>query len=344
MRVRFQFLAALIMWPFTFGVLSGQDVQVETVVDGLTHPCGLAIQPKTGTVFVADSGAGRIVRVVDGKLEEVVVDFPLDEYGKGPKYKIGPLGLAFIDQDTLIVGGGGNPDDKEIVRVYSIPKPGTDAISADNMEASFGLSASENEMAEGNYFGVVLGEFGLYVTCNGDDAQGWITKADVKEKQLSNFRRFIPTTERTQQKAPVAITKNSRGELVVGQMGSVDQAGDGGLGIYNAKSGKLLSLFATDLSDLCGLAFSPKTGLLYGTDFAWASHDAGTGVNSAAGLFRLDADRFSQKPRVKSTRILELDKPTALTFAEDGTLFITIFDSAKGGKPTGRLLKVAPGL
>lgn len=68
----------------------GQDVKVETVVGGLTNPCGVAVQPETGVVFISDSGAGRVVRVVDGKLEAVITGFPKDVYGKGPMYDIGP--------------------------------------------------------------------------------------------------------------------------------------------------------------------------------------------------------------------------------------------------------------
>ncbi len=85
----------------------GQDVKVETVVGGLTNPCGVAVQPETGVVFISDSGAGRVVRVVDGKLEPVITGIPKDVYGKGPMYDIGPLGLVFLDKTTLAVGDGG---------------------------------------------------------------------------------------------------------------------------------------------------------------------------------------------------------------------------------------------
>ena len=59
------------------------EATVDTVAGGLTNPCGVAIQPGTGTIFVADSGAGRVVRIVDGKAEAVITDFPVDSYGKG---------------------------------------------------------------------------------------------------------------------------------------------------------------------------------------------------------------------------------------------------------------------
>lgn len=100
----------------------GQDkVEVKTVVERLNNPCGVAIQPGTGHVFVSDSGALRVIRIVDGKAEPVITGFPKDTYGKGPIYDIGPLGLVFIDKDTLAVGGGGKIDGEEMLRVYKIP-------------------------------------------------------------------------------------------------------------------------------------------------------------------------------------------------------------------------------
>ena len=69
---------------------------------------------KTGDVFVSDSAASRVIRVNgDGEQQDVVTDFPQSTYGKGPIYNIGPLGLAFIDDTTLVVGGGGLPDGEE---------------------------------------------------------------------------------------------------------------------------------------------------------------------------------------------------------------------------------------
>ena len=64
------------------------------------------------------SGAGRIVRIElsTGKVEDVITGFKQDVYGKGPMYDIGPLGLAFLDANTLVVGGGDLP------RVERIPQ------------------------------------------------------------------------------------------------------------------------------------------------------------------------------------------------------------------------------
>ena len=80
--------------------------KMDVVMDGLNNPCGVTVQPETGHVFVSDSAGGRVLRIVDGKPQDVITGFPKDVYGKGPKYDIGPLGLVFVDKDTLVVGGG----------------------------------------------------------------------------------------------------------------------------------------------------------------------------------------------------------------------------------------------
>ena len=312
---------------------SQADVKTETVVGKLTNPCGVAVQPGTGHVFVADSGAKRVIRVVDGKAEDVIVDFPLDVYGKGPMFDIGPLGLAFVDADTLVIGGGGNVDDKELLRVYTVPKAGSPAIKASDMKASFGLEANEDLKAEGNYYGVAVGKGGIYVTCNGDDTKGWVAKADVKKNEVSNFRRFIATKEATEVDAPVAVTMSPRGEVVVGQMGEITVPEDGLLTFYNAKEGKMLLNLETGLSDITGLAYSPKNGLLYATDFAWPGTDK-------AGLFRLDKDGQKKKVSIKVKQVTKLDKPTALAFAKDGTLYVTVIETVEGNNE-GKLLKIA---
>jgi len=289
------------------------DAKVETVVGSLNNPCGIAIQPETGTIFVADSGAGRIVKIVDGKLQNVVTDFPIDVYGKGPKYNIGPLGIGFLGKNTLIVGGGGNIDDKERLRVYDVSGG---AKKASDMVAGFGLKANADLKAEGNYYGVAVLDSGIFVTCNGDDTKGWVAKANHKKGKVKNFKRFIASKEATEVDAPVAITSDSKGNVVVGQMGEISIPEDGLVTFYNAKSGKMTANYETGLNDITGLAYS-KSGKLYATDFSWLDTKKG-------GLFVVNLEDE------EADKVVALDKPTAMVFGADGALFITIIGSNGG--------------
>src|SRR5688572_14432925 len=87
------------------GVANSQDEKAaspspETVVSGLNGPSGIAIQPETGVVFVAESGAGRIGRIVDGKLEQVIEGIRDDASADGVADTRGKVSLAFVDKQT----------------------------------------------------------------------------------------------------------------------------------------------------------------------------------------------------------------------------------------------------
>ena len=316
------------------------ETEVETVIDGLNNPCGVAIQPGTGDIFVADSGAGRVIRVVDGKASDVIVGFPSDVYGKGPMYNIGPLGLLFLDEKTLVVGGGGKPDGEELLRVYEVPDAGAEAIKADDLKQSFSLAASDELKGEGNFYALTKTDSAIYVTCNGDDTKGWVARATLDGTKIGAFERYLATKEATEVDAPVGITTSPRGELVVGQMGEITVPGDALLTFYSEDKKILLNL-ETGLHDITALAYSTqkrgKKRQLYALDFAWNDTTQG-------GLFRLVGKNKNQE--VNAKKIASLDKPTALVFAEDGTAYITVIGTAEEGsdaKP-GKLLKIAPGL
>ncbi len=307
---------------------------VEDVVGGLNNPCGLAIQPGTGDLFVADSGAGRVVRIDNGKAVNVITDFPEDIYGKGPKYAIGPLGLVFLDKNTLVVGGGGNVDDGEMLRVYKVPAKGK-SIKASKMKVSFKLPASKELKAEGNYYGVAATDDAIFVTCNGDDTKGWVAKARFSGATVKDFRRSIPTKEATEVDAPVAVTVDPKGQVVIGQMGEITVPEDGLVTVYNAKSGKMVGNYEVGLSDITGLAYSSKKkNALYATDFAW--HDTSQG-----GLFQLVESGSGNDKVLEPKKIVSLDKPTAMAFGKDGTLYITVIGT---GEKNGKVVKIKPGL
>jgi sugar lactone lactonase YvrE len=308
--------------------IAQDGLKVETVLSDLDNPSGIAIQPETGTVFVSDSGASRIIKVVDGKAEPVITDFPVDVYGKGPKYNIGPLGLAFIDQNTLVVGDGSLPDGEEMLRVYDL-KDQKEAIKADKMKANYKLAATDDIKGEGNFYALAVTPDAIYVTCNGDDTKGWVSRAAYKGSDVSGFERYLATKEATEVDAPVGITVSPRGELVVGQMGEINVPNDSLLTFYDPASKEKLLNLKTELHDITALAYSPR-GQLYALDFAWADTKQG-------GLFQMLSEGDKG---MKTKKILELDKPTAMAFDSEGALYITVIGEEKKGK----LLKVAPGL
>ena len=322
-------IGVLLITCLTLGSAVVTAAEVSTVLEGLNNPCGIAVQPGTKHVFVSDSAAGRVVRVVDGKAQDVIVGFPQDIYGKGPMYNIGPLGLVFLDKNTLVVGGGGRPDGEEKIRVYKVPAAGQDAIKADNMEAGFELPPTDETKGEGNFYALAATSNAVYATCNGDDTKGWVAKLTItSDGSYGSYERFIATKEATEVDAPVGITMNPQGQIAVGQMGEITIPHDSLLTFYDT-NGKMLLNLETELFDITALAYSPANGQLYATDYAWM--DTGEG-----GLFQLIADG-EQGLSVK--KVESLDKPTAMAFGEDGVLYVTVFGSGDGN--SGKLLKVS---
>jgi DNA-binding beta-propeller fold protein YncE len=325
------------------GYASAEDAKVETVLSGLSNPAGVAVQPKTATVFVSDSAKGSVIRVVDGKAQDVVTGSPEDVYGKGPMYDIGPLGLAFLDENRLVVGDGGFKDGDECLRIFTVPAPGAAALNYEkDAKAKLGPLAAKGEeiKGEGNLYGVAATATAIYVTCNGDDTKGWVAKATINGTKFGPLERSIATKEAVEVDAPVGITISPRGEIVIGQMGEINKPHDSLLTFYSATTGKKILNLETGLYDISGVAYSPKTGLLYATDFAWMSPGDG-------GLYRLDSEKDGGTQSIKATKIASLDKPTALAFAPDGTLYITVIGPKKEGENAskeGALVKIAPGL
>ncbi len=297
------------------------------LVTNLENPSGVVVDPATGHVYVASRFAVyRYIPATD-KPHDIKIEiagYPTDVYGKGPMYNIGPLGVA-VKGDWLIVGDGSRPDGEELVRIYKIgAEPPAMPRKEDEAEFTLGpIKAGEQSvMGEGNYYGVaVIGET-IFLTANGDDTKGWIAKSDVKDGAPGELTPFIATKELLEVDAPAAATVSPDGkELVVSQMGEINVEGDSLLTFYDPADGKLLRKLTTGLSDIVGLAYSPKSGKLYATEFSWIDTTKGA-------LYRLDIDGETVTP----VKILDLDKPTGLAFDKEGKrLYITVFGTGEEG-------------
>ena len=165
----------------------------------------------------------------------------------------------------------------------------------------------------------------------------------MKNGVLGELTPFIATKVATEVDAPVGIAINRRGHIVVGQMGEINKPRDSLLTFYSPNDGKMLMNLETNLFDIAGLAYTPAsagqanpTDRLYAVDFAWMDEKEG-------GLYRLDQTLGEDGTQsVHAVRITSLDKPTALAFAPNGTLYVTVYGTREEGsteKP-GKLLKI----
>lgn len=300
--------------------------QKKVLVTNLENPSGVAVDPASGQVFIASRyGVYRYnPTTTPHSMNLEIVDGQKDVYGKGPKYDIGPLGLT-IKGDWLIVGDGSRPDGEELVRIYKFTaEPPAKPLNEDTAAFTLGpiKAGEESAKGEGNFYGVAVVGDSIFVTCNGDDTKGWIARAEIKDGVPGKLTPFIATKEVLEVDAPAAATVSPDGkELVVSQMGEITVPGDSLLTFYNPTDGKLIRSLKTGLSDVVGLAYSPKSGKLYATDFSWIDTTKGA-------LYRLDIEGENVTP----VKIIDLDKPAGIAFDKEGKrLYVTVFGTGEEG-------------
>jgi DNA-binding beta-propeller fold protein YncE len=347
-------LVALAVLGFAASSLPAQEKsRPERVLYNLLNPSGLAIQPGTDYVFISTRfGIYRYdpnyKRPDEHKAGIEIDGYPkqVDSFGPGPKYDIGPLGMAFLDGNHLVVGDGSRKKGEDLVRVYKLPAtpPAADNwIKEDAAEFSLGplKSGEESSTGEGDFFGVAVGQDAIWVTCHGDESKGWVAKSEIKDGKPGPLKLTIATKTATQVDGPGPITFTPDGkELVVGLTGDLNsEERDSVLAFFDPADGSLKRKMSAGLYDITGLAYSPKTKKLYATDFAWKKPRDG-------GLFELTVDG----DRMKATRIVALEKPSALAFNPAGHLYVTVYeaqldppDKNRATDP-GALLYIKPGL
>lgn len=316
--------------------------KVESIVGGLDNPVAIALQPGTNQLFVSESGAGRIVRITPGASAAAVpsvTGFPVSSYAAMSSLRLGPLGLAFLDRLTVVCGAGGEKIDDNMLRIIKVPSGDKPATIADARQQLGPIKPDkDHKTGEGWYWGVAALPEGVYAASRANDETGWVCRSFIAREIVSEPSRLVDCKSLTHIGAPMALATSPRGELLVGEAGQLDTARDSHLLFLNPKNGKLLLSLSVPLYDLVGLGYSPQTGLLYGVDLSLAQPGEG-------GLFRLDAAFQDGHNEIKAVKIAALDRPTALAFAPDGTLYITQLGAVKSGdERTGQVVKIAPGL
>ena len=156
-------------------------------------------------------------------------------------------------------------------------------------------------------------------------AKAEIKDAKASELKIGELKPLFATMSATESAGPGPITFTPDGkEFVVGLAGSTDSdSADSVLAFYDPTNASLKRKLKTTLRDVSGLAYSPKTHMLYATDFAWKTPHEG-------GLFALKIEGDT----VTATKIVRADKPTALAFDPAGHLYVSIIGTADKGKKT----------
>lgn len=323
--------AATFAGAFLFGALSCLNciaadppkVKLETIAAGLDNPCGITFRPATNELLVSESGSGRIVLLPadkPGKPTPVVTGFPVRPAPAPFSFDVGPLGITFLDRLTFAVGTGGDKKGRDVVAIFSL-SAGDKPLTFETARRKLGpiRPEADGKNAEGFFYGVANVPTALFATSHGDDASGWISRAFLIDSagKAADFKPLINTKSLSGVGGPMALVLSKRGELVVGECGSFDKPHGAAISFYSPKDkGRLLLSVPTGLSNITGLAYSPRSAYLYALDLSWSD-------TKEAGLYRIDATRENGRMSAKAVKITPLDRPTAMTFASDGTLYVT---------------------
>ncbi|MCC7087047.1 MAG: hypothetical protein IT427_18765 [Pirellulales bacterium] len=320
------------------------NITAETVYSGLDWPCGVAVQSTTGSVVVSESRAGQIVRFPSNQFDQpkpVVTGFPRATAGIGLMKDAGPMGLAFFNQNLIVIGGSERKDGNDEIRIYELSADTSkEPLNFANAKRTLRRTwASEAASDVGiNLWGLAMSPSALWVTAQGEHDIDALLKASIGGNLLEDLSPFFRTKEATRFDRPMGLAiRNSREFLTVSFAGKFDAPGDSVLAFFHLRGRSLLMALPTKLHDLVGLAYSPKSDRLYAVDVAWNSPADGA-------LYRLDSAIVDGRVGVKAVKMAAFDRPTALAFAPDNTLYVTVLgaerkvdqDEAK----TGSLVKI----
>ena len=336
------YLVALVLLGWLSNGDAWADVVPKVLIENLSRPLGVAIQPETGDVFVAEVGSGRVVRIDDGQLQPVIVELPHEQQAGAFQ----PMGLEFIDRKTLVLTVGRTPETDAAMYVAQVPDVGDGAVSFDSLLRLGPIAKAENATESSDLLGITASKSAIYAAEGAGAKKGWILQTNIrnlkdmtKAESFGRVTRFIATSDAVKVGSPAGITLSSRGEIVVGQMGALDGSRDSQLSFYRSTDGRLLLNLETglfDIVDVCYGAPKPPSNKahLYVLDLAMNSPEFG-------GLFRLDAEFRGGKQGVRAVKMALLDRPAAMALGSDGSLYVTVL-----GPPdeAGKVLQFEPGL
>jgi hypothetical protein len=301
---------------------------VQKVAMGLKSPCSVAVRPDGAAdqyeVFVADAGAGKVVKFATnnpGKSTDVVSGFTIPQANNGNGAQTGIQSLLFLDHLRLLVTG--TDDDAEpFFQLYELPESYT-PLSSDQHKADVRLSAGKKNDANGirTLSGIARTQpnekFGdvLIVPSRADTGSDGLVVIPVRAGMLAE-PVAVQLTNPGGDLAIDAITAAKSGYIALaGRAEKSDESSV--LAFVNPLDRSVVMQVPIALERIVALAYNPKTGNLYAANSA-------TSNKSHSGIFRVDATENNGALACKLKKVASVETPTALAFAPNGTLYITV--------------------
>lgn len=282
----------------------------QVVLGGLNNPRAVAIQPKSGEVFVAEAGLGRIGQLNDvpGKyaMLPIIEGFETADEGE----TAGIQSMTFGDKFTLIASSRAADDRQALVHFFRIPPAGS--IDAADAQSTIQV-APAGEALNPEILALQFIDQKLFAAGRAPAMRGFL--CELMWDEAGDTGCSLITKRSGDVNRPTAIIPGVRGQMLVANMGEPTDQTDSTILIYDPQSGRSLASVATGLYDLVALAVSPTSGRLYGLDLA-------DGASTAGGLYRLDLKNEDGEMVCRPSRMMTLNRPMAMAFRPDGELMI----------------------
>lgn len=323
MKLRIIF-SLLVVWALGCCNLSNaQDIQAETIVEGLNRPVAIAQHPDDGVLFVAEYGANRVTKVVDGKPVEVVNNFASHPV-VGFDSEGGPVSLGFSHGNWLLVAPAIEKEKPARVLGFNLGemeegKP----LSADSAQANLEVGPEDNRL-KAQILRIYSQSDSVYLAGQNPNKRGFVLtvkKADaapsavqlLMPKKLDAERWVPPNTSMT--------VSNPEGYLAI-----MERSFKGSALAFYSDDGEENGLFVTGLKDVTAIAYGPKHGRLFLAD------------QETGAIYKLiEADNDEG---CKSIEVHKLANITDMQFNEQGELLVATLGTGQVGDDTGKVIKL----
>jgi hypothetical protein len=298
---------------------------VQKVATGLKNPCSVAVRPDGVAdqyeVFVADAGTGKVVKFSPsnpGKSTDVVSGFTIPQSSKADHERMGIQSLIFLDHMRLLVTGA-DDDGQPFFQMYELPESET-PLSADQHKSDVRLASGKKD--DSSVIRALPGiartqpneKFGdvVIVPSRADTGSDGLVVIPVRAGMLAEPAAVQLTNPGSDLEIDTITASKSGYIVLAGRANNPEK--ESVLAFVSPLDRRVVMQVPIELGKIVALAYSPKTGNLYA---------ANSPSDKSGGIFRVDAIEKNGTPACKLEKVASVESPAALTFAANGSLYIT---------------------
>ncbi len=299
-----------------------QEIEAETIVEGLNHPGSLAFHPVDGTIYVAEFGALRVIKIVDAKPIEVITGFDAHAFD-GLGSDGGPVALEFFDANRLLVAATNEKERPIQVHGFDLTELKDDQpLLASDDHSTLGIGQDDSALL-GQVNRMVSGSNSIMLIGQDDDKKAFVAKVAKTEELPSEMELLVPEKREDKKwlESTMAVTLSKpEGYLALVQ----NIAGGATLSFYN-EEGEDNGSFNTGLKKVTAIAYGPERGRLFLAD-----------AENGAIYKLIESDNDAG---CESLEVYKLANITDMRFNAAGELLVTTLGD-QVGDDSGKVIKL----